>query len=79
MLNFFRFWDEGLFVLYRVVKDVRYIHYGWRIFQSIVEHCKTPSGFSGLVDVGFISNPPKDDLMQGKPFFLYFFSNLFQN
>lgn len=63
LLIIFKF-KLGLFILYRKTKEVKYIHYGWRIFQSILTHCKTNSGFSGLTDVGHISDPPKDDLMQ---------------
>jgi len=41
--------------------------WGWKILQSILEHCRTPRGFSGLLDVRNPSSE-KDDRMQA--FFL---------
>ncbi|CAE6521643.1 unnamed protein product [Rhizoctonia solani] len=35
---------ESLFLAYRLTGDPKYRHWGWRIFQSIEEHCKVPTG-----------------------------------
>ena len=46
---------ESLFVLWRVTKKKRYREAGWKIFESISEHCAVEgSGFSGLVDANVL-------------------------
>ncbi|CUA73820.1 mannosyl-oligosaccharide alpha-1,2-mannosidase [Rhizoctonia solani] len=35
---------ESLFLAYRLTGDPKYRRWGWRIFQSIEEHCKVPTG-----------------------------------
>lgn len=42
---------ESLFVLYRMTGDSEYRDMGWQIFQAIEKRCKTPSAYSGLVNV----------------------------
>ncbi|PRP89119.1 hypothetical protein PROFUN_01839 [Planoprotostelium fungivorum] len=42
---------ESIFVLYRQTGDEEYREIGWKIFQSIERYCKTPSSYSGLLDV----------------------------
>ena len=42
---------ESLFVLYRATGNTTYQDWAWEIFRSIEQYCKTPSSFSGLVDV----------------------------
>ena len=34
-----------------VTGDPKYQDWGWEIFQAVLRHCKTPSGFSGIRDV----------------------------
>eukprot|EP00271_Cylindrocystis_brebissonii_P003675 TRINITY_DN1490_c0_g1_i1.p1 TRINITY_DN1490_c0_g1~~TRINITY_DN1490_c0_g1_i1.p1 ORF type:complete len:664 (-),score=202.07 TRINITY_DN1490_c0_g1_i1:463-2454(-) len=58
---------EALFYLWRKTKDPIYREWGWNIWQAFEEHCRLPSGYTGLTDVG--QNPPsRDDMMQS--FFL---------
>jgi len=59
---------ESLFILYRKTKNPRYRNWGWRIFERLIMHCKTNTGFSGLRDVTMVP-PSKDDHMNG-----FFFS-----
>lgn len=59
---------ESLFVLYRTTGDPIYQEWGWEIWSSILKHCKTPNGFSGLRDVTNAANPQWDDTQQS--FFL---------
>ena len=48
---------ESLFVLWRVTKKEKYREAGWKIFQSILEHCEVTAdvhgstGFSGIFNV----------------------------
>jgi Glycosyl hydrolase family 47 len=43
---------ESLFVLYRVTSDPMYQDWAWEIFQSLEQHCKTPTGgYAGIWDV----------------------------
>jgi len=42
---------ESLFVLWRTTHNPKYREWGWNIFKSIQKHCRTPSSYSGLLDV----------------------------
>lgn len=42
---------ESLFYLHRVTGKPMYRERAWQIFLSLEQHCKVPSGFSGLTDV----------------------------
>jgi len=42
---------ESLFVLYRKTHNETYREWAWNIFESIETFCKTPSSYSGLMDV----------------------------
>lgn len=42
---------ESLFYFHRITGQKSYAEDGWRIFQNLVKHCRTPSAFSGLKDV----------------------------
>ncbi|GAM23503.1 hypothetical protein SAMD00019534_066780 [Acytostelium subglobosum LB1] len=57
---------ESLFYLWRITGNPKYQDWGWTIFQSLEEHCKTPNGYVGLKDVNNPAN--KDDIQQS--FFL---------
>jgi len=72
---------ESLFYMWRHTGDPMYRDWGWNIFQAIETHCKTPSGYSGIRDVGVIP-PINDDKMESfflaetlKYLFLLFSSN----
>ncbi|MFN1834647.1 glycoside hydrolase family 47 protein [Balneola sp. MJW-20] len=56
---------ESAFYLYRATGDDRYLKMGKTMFESIVEYCKTESGFAELADV---RTKEKNDGMQS--FFL---------
>eukprot|EP01114_Cavostelium_apophysatum_P016209 TRINITY_DN4558_c0_g1_i2.p1 TRINITY_DN4558_c0_g1~~TRINITY_DN4558_c0_g1_i2.p1 ORF type:complete len:765 (+),score=229.99 TRINITY_DN4558_c0_g1_i2:105-2399(+) len=42
---------ESLFVLYRTTQNETYREWGWKIFEAIETFCKTPTAYSGLLDV----------------------------
>eukprot|EP01133_Synstelium_polycarpum_P015435 gene15435-18304_t len=42
---------ESLFYLYRITGDTKYQEWGWRMFEALELHCRTPSGYVGLDDV----------------------------
>lgn len=37
--------------MYRVTGNEMYQEWAWNIFESIEKYCKTPSSYSGLIDV----------------------------
>jgi mannosyl-oligosaccharide alpha-1,2-mannosidase len=47
---------ESLYVLYRSTGDQIYRDWAWEIFQSIETFCKTPSAYTGLLNVN-VQNP----------------------
>eukprot|EP01103_Thecamoeba_quadrilineata_P017228 TRINITY_DN6016_c0_g1_i1.p1 TRINITY_DN6016_c0_g1~~TRINITY_DN6016_c0_g1_i1.p1 ORF type:complete len:669 (+),score=115.23 TRINITY_DN6016_c0_g1_i1:235-2007(+) len=54
---------ESLWAVHRATGFEFCQHFGWKIFESIVRYCQTPSSFSGLVDVTK-SSPSHDNSMQ---------------
>ena len=54
---------ESLYVLYRQTGDRMYQDWGWQIFQAIERYCRTPTAYSGLVDVQTVP-PEQNDSMQ---------------
>eukprot|EP00760_Papus_ankaliazontas_P014997 PhM_4_TR16223/c0_g1_i1/m.74225/K01230/MAN1; mannosyl-oligosaccharide alpha-1,2-mannosidase len=42
---------ESLFYLWRYTHDERYRDVGYRIFESVVKHCRVPNGYSGYRNV----------------------------
>lgn len=41
---------ESLFYLYRLTRNETYREYGWRIFEAMRVHCRTPIGYAGILD-----------------------------
>lgn len=59
---------ESLFLVYRMTGDPQYQEMGWKIFEAIKKHCKTPNGaYSGINDVN-AEKPVQNDVMES--FFL---------
>jgi mannosyl-oligosaccharide alpha-1,2-mannosidase len=42
---------ESLYILYRVTKDEKYLEQGWEIFKAIEKNCRTPTAYTGLLNV----------------------------
>ncbi|EFA82442.1 glycoside hydrolase family 47 protein [Heterostelium album PN500] len=58
---------ESVFYMWRLTGDPKYQDWGWKMFEALEKHCRTPNGFVGIRDV----NKPegaKDDIQQS--FFL---------
>lgn len=51
---------ESLFLLYRVTGNPLFQDLGWDIFLALEKYCKTPSSYSGLVDVRETANKEKN-------------------
>ncbi|MHC1706037.1 MAG: glycoside hydrolase family 47 protein [Bacteroidales bacterium] len=52
---------ESCFYLYRLTRDPKYQHMGKKMFDDILEHCKTPYGYAALRHV---KTYEKDDSME---------------
>ncbi|SJL03943.1 uncharacterized protein ARMOST_07300 [Armillaria ostoyae] len=53
---------ESLYLMWRVTGDAKWRERGWRIFEAIERHTKTPYGYASIKSVEAIP-PPKDDDM----------------
>lgn len=54
---------ESYFVLYRLTHDPKYREYAWNATLAIYEHCRTGSGFSGVLNVNKVPTD-KDNTQQ---------------
>eukprot|EP01119_Soliformovum_irregulare_P019844 TRINITY_DN6364_c1_g3_i1.p1 TRINITY_DN6364_c1_g3~~TRINITY_DN6364_c1_g3_i1.p1 ORF type:complete len:351 (+),score=82.20 TRINITY_DN6364_c1_g3_i1:442-1494(+) len=55
---------ESIFIMHRLTNDPGWREHGWKIFEAIRRNCRTPSGYTGIKDVGLIETQG-DDIMQG--------------
>ncbi|KAK0467187.1 glycoside hydrolase family 47 protein [Desarmillaria tabescens] len=53
---------ESLYIMWRVTGDAKWRERGWRIFEAIERHTKTPYGYASIKSVEVVP-PPKDDDM----------------
>ncbi|KAG2225553.1 hypothetical protein INT45_013664 [Circinella minor] len=42
---------ESIYILYRITGDRNYQEYGWEIFQSLENYCKTDVAYSSIYNV----------------------------
>ncbi|KAI9285624.1 glycoside hydrolase [Umbelopsis sp. AD052] len=54
---------ESLFYFYRITGDKSYQDKAWKIFQAIEKYCRTPVGYSSLINVD-IANPGWSDFQE---------------
>lgn len=60
---------ESVYYAYRATGDQMYQDWAWQAFESIMEYCKTPLGFVGLVDASNSTSPYRYDMQES-----YFFA-----
>jgi len=53
---------ESLFIMWRLTKDEIYREWGWRIFESFMEHTAVEDGFTSLDDVTKVPAPQRDNM-----------------
>lgn len=53
---------ESLFIMWRLTKDEIYREWGWKIFESFMEHTIVEEGFTSLDDVTKIPPPKRDNM-----------------
>uniref|UniRef100_A0A182N1H4 alpha-1,2-Mannosidase n=1 Tax=Anopheles dirus TaxID=7168 RepID=A0A182N1H4_9DIPT len=58
---------ESYFIMWRLTHDQKYRDWGWDAVQALENHCRTPTGYTGLKNV-YLTEPVKDDVQQS--FFL---------
>lgn len=54
---------ESYFILYRLTKDQKYRDWAWDAIEAIEQHCRSPTGYSGIKNV-YLQDPQKDDVQQ---------------
>jgi len=63
---------EAIFYAWRFTGNPIYQEWGWQIFLSLEKFCKTPSSYSGLMDVTDADTPQNDSMPS------YFFAETFK-
>ncbi|KAF8449861.1 glycoside hydrolase [Terfezia claveryi] len=53
---------ESVFIMWRLTKDEMYREWGWKIFESFMEHTAVEDGFTSLDDVTKVPAPQRDNM-----------------